>query len=870
MMDADERAALIALGTPEHAVGPPFDLVERFRATVARAPGAIAVEAAGMADDRLSYGALDARSDGLAAVLQSEGAGPGQIVAIKLGRSPDYIVALIAVLKTGAAFLPVDPAYPEAVIAHMLGDSAARLIVTDDTAFAVPGSCTIRPDADPGDRTLSPLRRDPNGRAYVIYTSGSTGLPKGVVIPDRALAGHVDAVTRLYRLTPDDRVFQFLSLSFDFSLEEIIPTLLSGATLVLRSDAAADSARTFLEELANRRVTTVYLPTAFFHVLVDFMSSGGLRMPPGVRTMNIGGERVDPRSLREWLRIEPEIETLNGYGPTETTITCTVFLAGPDLPEGEIPIGSATDHTCLYVAAKDGSLAPRGAIGELWIGGVGVGDGYLGLPDRTALSFLPDHFRGKGRVYRSGDRASWRPDGDLNFLGRKDRQVKLRGVRIDLGQIERALERSRPDLQVLAAVRDPNTPKARLLAWAMAIDGAAPVDIEALSRAARSDLPAAMRPQIIAVSSFPRTARGKIDLAALPEPEHHPPRVEDDTPMSELETRIAALFTQTLGGTPIGAQDDFYELGGHSLMAASLVGRIETELGAKISVLELRRHPTPRGLAEVVRRGSSGPRNIFPIQPLGSRPPLFAVHILGGVDGDYYTGLAEQLGPDQPVLGLSIGVQARDKPTGIENTAERYLEEIQEFHPEGPINLAAVSLGAYFAWELARRLRAAGREVGLLVLFDAAGPGGRGNVSGLARVRANLRTIRHRGYGAIPAAIANRLEDLRFRRIASRRKHRASEGEHMELVTGVDFIVANQMAVDAYVPQPIDVPLTIFRSQENFFDSEACIRSGLGWQRVAQGGYEVIDVPGGHLTMLDPPHVAILAGHIARALSKGG
>lgn len=865
MLGDVETAGLLALGRPEQDPAEYFDPVEQFRAVVARAPDAIAVQHAGE-PGWLSYAELDRRSDALSAALREHGAAPGEIVAIRLGRSTDYIVSLLAVLKSGAAFLPVDPSYPDAVIAHMLTDSAARLVISDTDTISAADTVVVSPSevgAGKDDRTSVRAPADP---AYVIYTSGSTGTPKGVVVPTRALAAHAAAITRAFDLRPEDRVLQFASLSFDVSIEEIVPTLLAGATLVLRSEASANSARDFLQETAKLDLTVMNLPTAFFHILTEYLTAAETALPATLRQVIVGGERIHPHILRDWLRAAPDVRWLNGYGPTETAITCTLYDPAGHLPEGDVPIGKATDHALLYVVAPDGSLSPRGTMGELWIGGPAVSDGYLGRPEQTAETFLADHFRGDGRLYRSGDRAAWRADGNLDFFGRDDRQVKMRGFRIDLGHVERVLEAAVPGLNVVAAVRDPNAPSARLLAWAKAPDCSGPLNLDALIAAAEAELPPAMRPQIIEVAELPRTAGGKIDIAALPDPKVTA-KVAPDAPMTELEAQIAALMTKSLGGAPVGPDDDFYNLGGHSLLAAELVGRVETELKQRISILDLRNHPTPRGLAKVVQKGSSGPRHIFPIQPNGSKPPLFAVHILGGWDS-YYTALAEELGPDQPLLGVTIGTLSQDKPTGIEATAKCYFDEIQKFYPDGPINLAAVSLGAYFAWELARQLRAAGREIGMLFLFDAAGPAGRDSVSGLTRMWAGYRTLKQRGFGAVPRTLYNRMEDLKYRSIAKYYKRREEKGLGIEIRSGDDFIAANEAAVDSYDAVPVDVPLTIFRSSENLFDTEAAIEDGLGWRDVALAGCKVQDVPGGHLTMLERPHVTTLASHMSQVLNN--
>ena len=336
-MLGDDRAELLALGTPEQTteyVG----FLDKLREVVERDPEAIAIQSAGQAGS-LSFGALDAASDRLAAVLQAKGAGPGDIVAIHLGRCREYFVSLLAVLKTGAAFLPIDPSYPDAVIEHMVRDSGTRLIISTDMEAPAPGIDVVSPEAETAGEDLRSVERDPALPAYVIYTSGSTGKPKGVVIPDRAMVGHIQSTTRQLGLGSSDRIYQFMSLSFDFSLEEILPTLLNGATLVLRSEAAAQSAAALLDEIAPLGLTVLNLPTAFFHMLTDYLTATGATLPQSLRIVDIGGERANPQIVQDWLNAVPGVRLLNGYGPTETAITATYYEL-----EGEVALGRSADR----------------------------------------------------------------------------------------------------------------------------------------------------------------------------------------------------------------------------------------------------------------------------------------------------------------------------------------------------------------------------------------------------------------------------------------------------------------------------------------------------------------------------------------------
>lgn len=866
MQTRSERASLLALGRPNRKLPDAVPcLASRLEAAALANPDAPALAMVG-AGGGLTHAALNAAANGLAHALCAMGAGPGQIVAICLDRSPDFVVAILAVLKTGAAFLPIDPGYPQPVIDHMLSDSAATLMVAMPGGPHAPGMRVVSPKAAP--RADAPDRPapDPDRLAYVIYTSGSTGVPKGVRVAMRAISAHASAIGAEFGLTADDRVLQFASLSFDVSIEEVIPTLLAGAHLVMRDAAMAGSVPGFLDAVARHRITVLNLPTAFWHVLVDDMARGNRSLPPDVRLVVVGGEQVSPRALATWQRIAPGPRWLNGYGPTETTITCTLHEPG-NMPDGEdIPIGRPTAHALAYVLAADGALAPLGAVGDLWIGGLAVSDGYIGRDDQTAAAFHPDRFRGEGRIYRTGDRARWRDDGTLAFLGRRDRQVKLRGFRIDLRHVERVLERDATVGRALARVLDEGTPAARLVAWVTGAEGMAAPDTAALRCSVAALLPPHMLPALVPMNDFPRTPGGKIDTAALPAPDPVGQGPAHAVPADATTTAICALMARTLGLPSIGPDDSFHDLGGHSLLAVQLIGRIEEVLGHRLGAGDLHRRPTPRALAEAINKAQSGPRYIIPIQPVGSLPPLFGVHVLGRNE-EYYRPLAAHLEPDQPVLGLSVGLLTQDTPIGVVDTAKRYFDDIQTHYPTGPISLAAVSLGSYIAFELARQLTEAGREVQLLALFDAEGPGGRSKIHGRARVSAHVRRARAEGTGYLLHLISNRLTGLRNRVEKARVRLAAAKGEAAPLTIGT-FVAANELAVQAYEAQPTTVPLTIFRAASDVFDSPENAQSGLGWAPVAEAGFQVIDVPGDHLSILQPPNVTALAAHIAQALAK--
>ncbi|WP_103333011.1 non-ribosomal peptide synthetase [Pseudotabrizicola formosa] len=865
MLSPAEEAALMALARPDRKLAPDDPCVAlRFAQTARQRGRASALRLAGQ-HAVLDYLTLNARVEDLAGRLAQAGAGPGQVVAICLTRGPDFIIAMLAVLRAGAAFLPLDPSYPEGLITHMLQDSGTRLMIAQPQAGAAYGAVQVLTPEAPEGQAPPPdfLPPDPDRLAYVIYTSGSTGVPKGVKVPMRALSAHASAMIAAFGLTQSDHVLQFASLSFDVSIEEIIPTLLAGAKLILRTEAMAGSVRVFLEEVARCDITVLNLPTAFWHVLVDEMARDGLHLPPTVRLVIVGGEQISPRALATWQRITRGARWMNGYGPTEATITCTLHEPGPVTAGEDIPIGRPTAHARAYVLAPDGSLAPPTAAGELWIGGPAVSDGYIGHAAQTDEAFGPDRFLGLGRIYRTGDMARWRPDGALAFLGRRDRQVKLRGFRIDLRHVERALEREASVGRALAQVLGAGTPGARLVAWVAAADGQPLPDPVALRMAVAGHLPPHMVPVIVPVADFPRTPGGKIDTAALPVPDAA--QAASVVPSDDPVTRqIAELMAQTLGVEAVGPEDDFHDLGGHSLLAVQLIGRIEAALGHRLGVADLHRRPTPRALAQALTAAQSGPRYIIPIQPSGSLPPLFGVHVLGRNE-EHFRPLAQALGPDQPVFGLTVGLLAPDTPMGVQETARAYAEEIMKTFPQGPISLAAVSLASYVAYDLAQQLISAGREVRVIAMFDSAGPGGRTRLSGRARLGVHLRQLLRRGPLHLAGIVANRWADAVYRVKKLRLKRQPPD---KAAPMSVDrFMVAAELAVQAYEVTPITRPLTIFRAEGNIFDSPESTQDGLGWAAVAASGFEVIDVPGDHLSILQPPNVAVLAHHLSRLMA---
>ncbi|MBM3613872.1 MAG: AMP-binding protein [Alphaproteobacteria bacterium] len=484
----------------------------------------------------------------------------------------------------------------------------------------------------------------------MIFTSGSTGVPKGVRGLCGALSAHASATIAAFDLVPQDRVLHFAGLGFDVASEKIFPTLLAGATVVVRDAPSAESIRGFVDFLAREAVALANLPASFWHVMVEEMARGGFALGPALRLVIDGSERINPQALRLWREITPDVVWMNGYGPTETTITPTALTLRPGqpLPEGldEVPIGRPLANARAVLRAFDGSLTPLGGTGMLWIGGPAVTGGYLGDAPGSQAAFQTDPWSAQedvsARIYSAGDQARWRRDGQLEFLGRRDRQVKLRGQRIDLYQVERQLVAlSGVRLAHVAMIGEPSV---RLVAWVVSEGG---VTAEQITAEAALQMPRAMVPQIIIVNSLPVGANGKIDTSALPAPSDAPKGVgrPDWDSWDSLTQAIAACIAEVLGMDQVPPEAQFSDLGGDSLLALRLVSLIEARTGHVLLTANLHDHGSAAALAAMLQSGVTAPRYTIPIQPEGTRPPFFAIHVVGRNE-DLFRPLAAALGPD--------------------------------------------------------------------------------------------------------------------------------------------------------------------------------------------------------------------------------
>ncbi|MGP3918219.1 non-ribosomal peptide synthetase [Nonomuraea sp. 10N515B] len=565
----DEKTmAELAAGPAEPVADGVLDLVAD---VVRRMPDAVAVRCG---DQVVSYAALWDRAGTLAGTLRESGVREGDVAAVRLAPSAEVIAALLGVWRAGAAYLPLDPADPFARHTDSMAAAGAAWLIGEDGVRAVgEGSAAKGPE---------------KGIAYVMTTSGSAGLPKAVLVEHGSVAARVGWMRREYGLGPGDHVVQFASLSFDTHVEEIFPALASGAAVVPLPDGPA-SLPDLLAEPDGRRITVLDLPTAYWHRLVE--SPAEVAWPPALRLVILGGEQADGAAVARWHREGPGVRLVNTYGPTEATVIATwAELDGTD-SGGRPPIGRPLSATSVRVLDPRGEPVPPGAAGELVIGGAGVARGYAGLPGRTAAAFEPDPYGDPGtRRLRTGDRARWRSDGLLEFLGRLDDQVKVRGVRIEPGDVEAALREHPGAGQVAVAARGED-----LVAYFTG-----PADPAELRTHAARRLPRGFVPTLWSqLAELPLTSRGKVDRAALPEPDRVT-GTDHTAPRTDSEALVAEIWAEVLGLERVGVLDDLLELGGHSLMTTRVAARLRAMLEVEVPIRTVFGCGTVAELAEAV------------------------------------------------------------------------------------------------------------------------------------------------------------------------------------------------------------------------------------------------------------------------------
>ncbi len=836
---------------------------------------------------RLTYRELRLEALHLAMELLNAGVEPGDAVAISARPCPEMIVGFLGILLAGGCCVPMDPAYPEDRFSMLLQQSGARIAlategVERDFPKAWNGDLHIIKPVGGAPATLIPPRVDVTAEhpAHLLFTSGSTGLPKGVRLPHR---GTVRLVRNngFITITPDDVFLQAAPVSFDASLFEIWGALLNGGRLVLLPDGPGLPG--IASAVRDKGVTTLWLTSGLFQLMVD----EHLESLKGLRHLLAGGDVLSIPHVRLAKEALPETRLINGYGPTEnTTFTTCHEITADDLRKSSIPIGRPIANTTVFILDEQMRQVPVGIPGELCTGGDGLAVGYLNSPELDASKFVQHPVF--GRLYRTGDLCRRSADGTIEFIGRRDHQVKVRGFRIELGEIE-AILASHPQVRLCkAAVRGSSAETKRIFAWVVPHENQTP-DLDSFCSFLAEKLPPFMLPDgIDVIPAFPLNANGKIDLKVLPDPGHRVAAKADaprEAPVGEAEVRLATIWQELLEVEGVGRADDFFALGGHSLMALRMFSRINREFGVALPLAALIKHPTIAALATLLESQADNATDFLPDQAGctngniitlaagGKQRPLFCIH---GGDGGviFYRGLAALMPPDLPlhaIESLELAKSGEIAKTSIEETASAYLRSILAMQPEGPFRLAGYSFGGVVAHEIACQLEDAGHQVEFLGMFDTHNPAAPARSYNLLErllvFWGQTRDVRLTArLGMLVARIRTGLVTHKRIRTELKTASTSPAAEAYSDLRRIQVREENWRAMGIYQPRTFKGRITLFKTSS--VNDKIERPADYGWSCVARCGLEIVTVSGHHLDLFSPDNIDTLANALTTSLKR--
>ncbi|MFG6107497.1 amino acid adenylation domain-containing protein [Leptothoe sp. EHU-05/26/07-4] len=874
-----------------------------FEAQVAKTPDAVAIV---FEQEQLTYRQLNQKANRLAHYLQAQGVGPEVLVGICVNRSIDMVVALLGILKAGGAYVPLDPNHPSERLHSILTDAQVSLLVTQASLYkqflSLKSSVVCLDDQASIIAKQSPENLDNSAAshnlAYVIYTSGSTGQPKGVQIEHKSVANLLCSFQETLGIDHSDRLAAVTTIAFDIATLEIYLPLISGAQLWLIPQNVAQDGQQLKHKLLEIQPTIMQATPATWQMLLlagwDAISTdmmilcGGETLPPEI------ARQLLPRSKNLW----------NLYGPTETTVWSSQFCVSHSSLDGKahtqltIPIGSPIANTQVYILDAELCPVPKGVIGELYIGGMGVARGYLSRSTLTAEKFIPNPF-GSGRLYKTGDLARYAQDGDIEYLGRVDYQVKVRGFRIELGEIETVLS-SHPQVNqaVVITVEEEMPEDKRLVAYicpSLYPPEHSPTD---LRNFLKQKLPDYMIPStFVTLEDFPLNQNGKIDRKELSlldigqsQGTHNQP---ETVPRNFIEQTLAKIWQDLLCKESIGIQDNFFELGGHSLKAMRLMAQIQQYFQINLPLATLFQHPTLEELAAVLGSTSFQPNwsPLVPIQPNGSAIPLFCVPGAGG-NVLYFYPLARHLGTDQPLYGLQAqGLDGETPPLqSIESIAEQYIQAIQTVQPVGPYVFLGHSFGAQVAFEMAQQLQRQGQSIGRVFMIDAIAPSATNTTSSDVSRQKTYADWNHTTWmqlliGMIEELLGDSLQ------IDVDKLHLLTESEQIDtlkqrlemaevlppqsdskIVRGLFQVFRTQFQLDYSPRYTSPTPITLFQAQEASLSqyglSESYENLAMGWQPFAAEEIDVYTISGSHASIMVEPHIEMLAQKILKSIEQ--
>jgi amino acid adenylation domain-containing protein len=846
-----------------------------------------------------NYRELSKSAHHLARVLVSQGVKQGEVVAVFGQRSFGAIAGMMGVLLSGGVLLNIDPKLPVHRQQVMLQEAKAKcLLYIDSESREKPkwesvNTISVNPDTGVSlyidNESLQLPKLSGDDPAYIFFTSGTTGVPKGVLGCHKGMGHFLTWQRQTFEVGQKDRSAQLTGFSFDVILRDVFLPLTSGATLCLPKEGDELEPARILRWLEQEQISLI-------HTVPSLAQSWLVNVPPDVslralRCVFFAGEPLKDTLIRQWRETFSQSgEIVNLYGPTETTMAKCYYRVTPDTLQKVQPIGSPLPETQALIFAENNQLCGIGEPGQIVIRTPFRSLGYINTSISDSSRFVKNPKRNDEQdlLYYTGDRGRYRPDGSLEILGRMDRQVKIRGVRIELREIETVLGEHPLIRSVIAIAREDQPGDQRLVAY---IVPQQQVTINELRRFLNQKLPTYMIPSaFVMLEALPLTPNGKVDRLALPVPDQRQD-VEESfvAPQNELEYQLTKIWQEVLGLQAIGVRDNFFELGGHSLLAVKLFWQIQKSFGINLPLATLFQSGTVEALASIIReeqnladvthqkKRSASWSSLVPIQPKGDKPPFFCIHAMGGNVLSYYE-LSRHLGDKQPFYGLqSQGLDGQAPNTVLEDMASHYLKEIQTVQPKGPYFLGGHSFGGLVAYEIAQQLYKQGEQVDLLVLFDTPVPGVELRLPLLQRVPIHLKKLFQQG----PSYFGKKIKGwLPWLTLMLKNKLKIASGKPIEDVEALlphDIVrLANHEARDKYLIQPYPGELTVLgvsgemrESDDGYPGIGYKLDPNYGWTNsLAKGGFSVHVVPGNHVSMLTEPHVQVLAEKLKLCLEQ--
>ncbi|MEH1778656.1 MAG: amino acid adenylation domain-containing protein [Nostoc sp.] len=900
-----------------------------FEAQAKRTPNNIAVS---FENQQLTYQELNQRANQLAHYLQTLGVKSGVLVGLNVEPSLEMIVGLLGILKAGGTYVSIAAISGQDSLAFILEDTQISLVLTQSSLvekLSEQQAQVICLDSDWEGIALHATENlgyytTEQTLACVMYVSGCNGKPNGIAITHRNLVTHSLAISETWELTQSDRLLLVSSISCDAFIESLFPTWIAGATAILQSQAQ------FLPFIAQQQITVVNLSTSFWYELVNEPSLSPATLPVSLRLVMVGGEKVSHNAYLTWVeKVGKQVRWLNAYGSLETTLTATVYdpktATEASNTRSEIPIGRAIANTQTYILDQRLQPLPIGIPGEIYISGIGVAQGYFNRPDLTSEKFVPNPFSSESGayLYRSGDLGRYLSDGNIEFLGRLDTQVKIHGFRIELAEIETILGQY-PGVQKTVVIAKEDVPgEKHLVAYLVQKQGETWGNEQLLSFL-QQKLPEHLLPSaFVIVDSLPLNANGQVDRQALPALNSTNSKIEKTFVVAEdpLQIQLTEIWEDILGINPIGITDNFFDLGGNSLIAVRLFAEIEKTFGKTLPLSILLQAPTIENLASFLgekqlsiqsnseqtkglfkqflgnaiarflksnnsqlnkliiedknpadlKRGEWLPwSSLVPLQPNGDKPPLFCVHG-AGESVLYYRDFAKYLGSNQPFYALQArGVDGKKIPlTRVEKMAAHYIKEIQTIQPQGPYFLGGYSFGGLIVWEMARQLVAQSQKVALLAIFDTSSPTCRKTtikpIPTQKRISRHLNNLLEVGPNYILQQIEGKSSWLeymlkqRLQKFAFKLYLNVSRILPYAYRKQVKIKDFNKQAASEYVPKAYTGRVTVFRAEERPATNGQEEDPNMGWSELALGGLDIQHVLGNHFSIFNEPYVKSLS-----------